>query len=396
MLISFFMNASEFEQGMLALVVDDVATNRKLLSAVLKRKGVASIEAVDGLDAIVKFKEHPIDIVFMDIMMPNMDGYEATRQIKALQGERFVPVLMVTALDEKQGLVEAIEAGADDYLTKPIDAYTINAKMAAMDRIRQVYKRLLLQNVELQRAQQHMRTEQVFAENIFQKAINQSRRLIEGVTVNVEAADIFSGDLVLQTHTDDGSWALMVCDFTGHGLPAAIGAVPVSDTFYVMTRKGIDAGLILKELNSKLRRFLPVNMFMGCVMLSFNKPAGQLHVWNGGMPKVIIKSVTDGKVKGYINSYQLPLGIAQDEDMPFELMSLDLQHGDCLIIYSDGLIEAENHAGQQFGMDRLIEIIEKNPCDGLDQAIIKSWQTFHSSEKQLDDVTLVTLLFQNP
>ena len=379
---------------LIALVVDDVATNRKLLSAILKRHGLQIIEAENGQEAVDIVKSSAVDVIFMDIMMPVMDGYEATRQIKALDTEDFVPIIMVTALDERQGLEKGIEAGADDYLTKPIDAFMIAAKLKAMSRIRALYSRVMTQKIELQEVQQQITAEQIFAENIFQNVIKLNSQTIPGVTASLEPADIFSGDLIMQSQADDGSWLLMVCDFTGHGLPGAIGAIPVSEAFFVMNQKGFKPLQILKEINFKLLRFLPSNMFMGCLMFSYDKNAGELSVFNGGMPRALVKDGRTGKIKTEIASHDLPLGIVEPDGGEFKVTKIDVREGDCIVAYSDGLTEAEDDRGEQFGVERLINVIENAACENLNQVIIDKWREYHSQEKQKDDVTLVTLSFK--
>lgn len=374
-----------------ALVVDDVMSNRKLLNSLLTRVGYQVIEAESGDVSVEMVKQQQVDIIFMDVMMPGIDGYEATRQIKELSGERFIPVILVTALDERQGMDKGIESGADDYITKPIDAVLLRAKVKAMDRIRQLHHLQYEQNIELRQIQARIADEQKLAESIMNAAIHQRKDHVEGITATVEPAEIFSGDLVLQAKSPAGGWMTMICDFTGHGLPAAVGTVPVTETFYSMAGKGLSPASILSELNFKLKNFLPTNMFMGCIMLTYEPEGNLLRIWNGGMPKLLVKNRELGTIVERFESSDLPLGIIDKAEEDFVFHDFKLENGDALVAYSDGLIEAENDSGQQFGMDKLEAVIESSATTQLEGSILAAWQEFQAEGKQLDDVTLVTV-----
>ena len=376
------------------LVVDDVKPNRKLLNALLMRQGFNVIEAENGQQAVEQYQQHDdLYMIFMDIMMPVMDGNEATRKIKELAGSKFIPIIMVTALDEHQGMAQGVEAGADDYLTKPIDAVLLSSKLKAMQRIRDLHDLQEKQFRQLQEIQQRIDDEQRLAESILNTAIGHHKDEIPNLTSTVEPAELFSGDLVLQTLREDGSWIALVNDFTGHGLPAAVGTIPVTDTFYTMSKKGLDAKSILNELNYKLKTFLPVNMFMCCALLDYSPSSGQLTIGNGGMPRMLFRDANTGKVRQTFNSTALPLGIVEKSDDDFHFEVLNVNPGDAIVVYSDGLTEAENGSGQQLGLDRLIAVVESSPVDQLEQQIISDWQSFQAEDKQLDDVTLLTVFF---
>ena len=118
-----------------ALVVDDEKTNRLILKSLLSKQGYQTIEAVNGEQAVELFKQENPTIIFMDIVMPVMDGYEATRQIKAASAGRFVPIIFLTAISDEQALAQCIEAGGDDFLVKPYDKLILQSKIHAMQRI---------------------------------------------------------------------------------------------------------------------------------------------------------------------------------------------------------------------------------------------------------------------
>ncbi len=116
------------------LTVDDNRTNLQILQVFLKKLGHEAITAEDGAQAVAKYAEHQPDLILMDIMMPVMDGLEATRQIRAMPSERWVPIIYLSALDRDENLVGGLEAGGDDYLSKPLNFVVLEAKMRSMQR----------------------------------------------------------------------------------------------------------------------------------------------------------------------------------------------------------------------------------------------------------------------
>jgi len=128
------------------LVVDDVPANIKLLEAKLTSEYYDVITAKDGFEAIVKAKEHKPDIILLDVMMPGMDGFEACKKIKEDAEISHIPVVMVTALSEKSDRLKGLEAGADDFLTKPINDLALFARVKSLVRIKQLLDEVRLRD----------------------------------------------------------------------------------------------------------------------------------------------------------------------------------------------------------------------------------------------------------
>ncbi len=121
------------------LVVDDDRTNRLVLNALVVSEGHTAILAQNGAEAVEVYARDRPDIVLMDIMMPVMDGYEATRRIKALSSDGFVPVVFLTALSDDDSLARCIEVGGDDFMTKPFNRVVLMAKIQSYTRLNRLY-----------------------------------------------------------------------------------------------------------------------------------------------------------------------------------------------------------------------------------------------------------------
>ena len=126
------------------LVVDDMETNRRLLEARLSAEYFEVVEAADGAEAVRRAREDSPDIILLDIMMPGMDGFEACRVLKSDPATKHIPVVMVTALDQREDRIKGLEAGADDFLTKPVDDVALFARVRSLLRLKVVMDELRL------------------------------------------------------------------------------------------------------------------------------------------------------------------------------------------------------------------------------------------------------------
>ncbi|MGH7416825.1 MAG: response regulator, partial [Candidatus Rokuibacteriota bacterium] len=139
------------------LVVDDTPVNLKLLADLLAAKGYAVVTATSGAEALVKVEADAADLVLLDVMMPGMSGYEVCRKIRENPATAMLPVVMVTALDPAQERVKGIEAGADDFLSKPIHQPELLARVRSLLRVKTLWDQL----AELNRTLEERVTEQV-------------------------------------------------------------------------------------------------------------------------------------------------------------------------------------------------------------------------------------------
>ena len=155
------------------LVVDDVAMNVKLLADLLTVKGYRTVTAPSGAEALVKLEAERPDLVLLDVMMPGMSGYEVCHAIRANPAHAMLPVVLVTALDPAKERVKGLEAGADDFLTKPLNQAELLARVKSLLRIKTLYDEVARQKDEL--AQWNLTLEQRVADGV--KQLEQVGRL---------------------------------------------------------------------------------------------------------------------------------------------------------------------------------------------------------------------------
>ncbi len=211
-----------------------------------------------------------------------------------------------------------------------------------------------------------------------------------GIKGIVEPMGNFSGDFIFYALTPDGHIYVLFADFTGHGLPAALGAIPVSSAFYSMTAKGLPPEEILQEINKNLFAQLSTEHFCCASFIVLNPERTKMEIWNGGIPDILIIKEHDQPIN-HISSTNLPLGIQVNED-EYTFESIELAKGDVVFAYTDGVTESWNKSDEPFGVQRLEEHLLENfqKPDFLD--IIKAKVDKHSEGRiQEDDISMLEI-----
>ncbi len=368
------------------LIAEDGAADRMLLAAIVRRQGHRVTTAANGAEAISLFERERPQLVLMDALMPVMDGFEAAQQIKRLAGNELVPIIFLTSLTENEALVRCLEAGGDDFIAKPYNPIILEAKIQAMHRLRRLQATALEQRDLIGRRNQQLLDEQRAAKAIFDKVAHAGCLNAPNIRYRQSPRALFNGDLLLAAQAPAGRMFVLLGDFTGHGLPAAVGAMPLAETFYGMTAKGYSSNQILRDINAKLKLILPVEMFCCATFLDINLEQGILRVWNGGLPDGFLLKADGDWLP--LRSRHLPLGVREASSFDDSFETLPLAMGDRLLLLSDGLLESRNADDQLFGEQRLLAVIEanRNPATLFDD-VQEALQAFHG--QILDDLSLV-------
>jgi two-component system cell cycle response regulator len=202
------------------LVVDDIPLNRKLQKTYLESVGYQVILAQDGIEALQRIREESPDLILLDIMMPKMNGFQVCHRLKNNENTRFIPIIMVTALNEIEDKVKGIESGADDFISKPFNKLELLARVKSLLRIKQLHDELELKIKELEIAQSkllqlaitdgltQLYNYRYFKQQLIQE-ITRAKRHNTSVSITMIDIDYFknyndthghpAGDLVLKT-----------------------------------------------------------------------------------------------------------------------------------------------------------------------------------------------------
>lgn len=385
----------ESKEPLRVLVADDNDSDRLLLTTILKTAGYQVFAACNGQEAVVLFGECRPDIVLLDALMPVMDGFEAAQQIRTLAGEEAVPIVFLTSLKDATSLAKCLDAGGTDFLSKPYNRVILSAKIRALGRLRQLQSVVRAQRDRLAIHHERLLREQEVAKRVFDNIAHPGCVNSPNVKSHLSPMAVFNGDMVLAARKPDGAMYVLIGDFTGHGLPAAIGAMPASEIFYGMTHKGFSLQEVISEINKKLANILPVGVFCCCALIEFSMDRQLIQIWSGGLPELVLFRPRDGEPGGdivEIPSKHLPLGVLSPQRFNSDVQVLEMKYGDRLFLWSDGIIEAGNFEGEMFGYERLLEVFHRNTDSHLIfDEILKSVDEFTGRQEQDDDHTLVEI-----
>ncbi|NBA95772.1 fused response regulator/phosphatase [Pseudomonas sp. R5(2019)] len=381
-------------QPLTILIAEDSAADRLLLCTIVRKQGHRVLTAENGHQAVALFAEQRPQLVLLDAMMPVMDGFEAARQIKALAGESLVPIIFLTSLSERDALVRSLEAGGDDFLAKPYNPVILAAKIKAMDRLRRLQATVMEQRDQIARHHHYLLNEQRVAKAVFDQVAHAGCLSAPNIRYLQSPYALFNGDLLLAAFTPTGDMHVLLGDFTGHGLPAAVGAMPLAEVFYGMTAKGYGLAQTLREMNAKLNRILPVDMFCCATLLNLSFQRRLVEVWNGGMPDGYLQRSASGERLPLVSRH-LPLGILSPQHFDDKTEVLPLALGDRIFLLSDGVLDTRAPGDELFGVERLHQVLAANrQPERLFVEISRALSDFGGESR--DDVSMVEVTMVEP
>jgi two-component system, HptB-dependent secretion and biofilm response regulator len=379
------------------LIVDDDRINSAILTRLLGREGHPVVIAHNGEDGVAKFKEEQPDLVLMDIRMPRMNGYDAARHIKDSASDRFVPIIFLTAVTDEEGLAQCIGSGGDDFLTKPFNRTILQAKIEAMERIRKLHTELSFKKDQIEQHQEQLQQELEVGKHLFANIVR-AGNLLDAPCIKQWTSPLsqFNGDLLMACYNPAGGLHIMLGDFTGHGLSAAVGALPISEIFYDLTAQGFSIGDLVEKMNAKLMTVMPTRMFCAACLIEVDFRQQSLVVWNGGLPDVCVID-ENGKLVRKLPSDHFPLGITAMTRDDRKVRIFEIQNNHRLFLHSDGLTEAINPNNEMFGMERLETFFDgQTPPSQLFDNILAGLEQFRGVADQSDDISILEIDFSQP
>lgn len=372
------------------LVVDDTRTNMVVLTAMLEKMGHTVVQAGSGEEALECFRQRQPDMVLIDIVMPGIGGHAAVREMRRIARE-WLPMMFVTALGQSEDVVRGIEAGGDDYLLKPVNFQILQAKINSLGNRLRLNRQLAEQNKLLLELQARNEEEQRVAAGYMQKLIALDTLHDPAVEFYLKPAEHFCGDLIAKARTPDGRLHLMLADSTGHGLSAALAALPVIHPFYSLTEKGLGISAIAREMNRMVWHSLPASHFVAAMLVSINPHNRMIEVWSGGCPPPLVLNSKGYEVYQF-SPCHMAMGILPDEqfDATVECYSNHDKDDCCMLMFSDGVIELENMNGEQLNLDHLLQVARLSPAAERWKSLIAAIEEFSAGKQTAnDDIALM-------
>jgi len=368
------------------LVADDDRVQRLMLTQILELAGHQVLTAKDGEEAVQFFKNEAPDLVVLDVFMPKMDGIDAATEIQKILGNKYVPFVFITGVDNDDYWQRCIDVGADDFVYKPFNALVLKAKINSLLRVQQLYQQQYSQKQQLLEYQHQAVQEQEIAATLYKNIVHAGFYDTPEVKYRLSPMALFNGDIFLVAKTPGNQLYALLGDFTGHGLAASVGAGPAAEIFHGMAEKGFGISEIIIEINRKMHKLLPVNMFLAATIVAFFPDTGSISLITCGLPDHYLFNRASKQLQ-VIVSKNLPLGII-DSFEP-DVQTLPISKENFLYLFTDGVIEAENTLGEQFDAPGVIHSIENN-AHGY-EAVLNALDTHTKDREQQDDITFVEL-----
>jgi sigma-B regulation protein RsbU (phosphoserine phosphatase) len=406
------------------LVVDDDELNRDMLSRRLERKGYRVAVAADGPQALAMVAERPFDLVLLDVMMPGISGLEVLKVLRQEHAATALPVIMATARDQSDDIVQALRLGANDYVTKPLDFPVVLARIETQILLRRAVEEVVRlkhdldernraleeTNARLSRVNQRMERDLHTAARVQASMLPRQVPAYPGVRFawHFQPCDELAGDGLNVLGLDDRRVGLYVLDVTGHGVASALLSVTLSrllsvpsDPSSVLVKGGDDPdgvgplpvppAEVAEELGRRFP-FDPANgQYFTMVYGLLDVITGEFHYVSAGHPGMAY--VPAAGPPRIIDTPGFPIGLALDA---YEAHCLTLGPGDRLYLYSDGIPEAMDGADAMYGPARMLSGLERGRSEPLDRSVsillddVRSWC---GGAELRDDISLLAVEF---
>ena len=378
------------------LIVDDDEINRETLLDLIHHYDFDIEAAADGRSALEMIGQHDYDVVLLDINMPDMNGFEVLSRIRAKRPPTALPVIMITGLDQRDHVLEALKLGANDYVVKPFDPAVVVARIRtqlslkrAVDRIVRLERdmedknrELERANDELQQAYRHIKSDLEAAAQVQRALLPTSLPVTPGVNFCWEyrPCEELAGDSLNVFQLDESHVAFYLLDVSGHGARAALLSVaisrilaPLPDQASLVQRWSSDASrleptppsLVAEELNRRFQLDLETYQFFTFFYGVLNTRTHELQYVCAGQTGPIHARAEAAPVN--LDNPGIAIGVVPDPH--YKQCRLQLEPGDRLYLYSDGLDEARNAQKQQFGKEGVIRSVSSTRDVGLDQSL---------------------------
>ncbi|MBV8679549.1 MAG: SpoIIE family protein phosphatase [Aquitalea sp.] len=375
------------------LVAEDSPTSRQILLDYIRMLGHEAVPVSNGQDAVEYCRQQRPDVIFMDVTMPVMDGFTATKAIRELLGEHWVPIIFLTSLSDRSQLLRGLTMGGDDYLVKPIDLDILTAKLHVMIRISEMQHRIAQDSERLENYYRANEQEQMFAQMVLDRFTRRSEQVPPNIQQWQRPAMNFSGDTICIRRIRPDLDRIMLADSTGHGLTAAICGLPAVDTFFAMCDRNLPIQEIARTINRKLHAILPLGRFVAAAIIEVDYQRRRIAVWNGGIPCAGYVD-RQGQILKHFSSCSPPLGILPDGDFEASLDYYQWQSPGSLIVCSDGITEAANANGQAFGIEGIKAAVRATQTLDIQGSITQAVNQHLDGRENHDDISLVVVRCQ--
>jgi CheY-like chemotaxis protein/serine phosphatase RsbU (regulator of sigma subunit) len=385
------------------LVVDDNLKNIQVLGGFLQAEGFEVEFSLDGKSALNWIGKQDFDLILLDIMMPEMDGFEVCTIIKQNPEHKDLPVIFITAKVDHESIIKGFEIGAVDYITKPFIKSELLARVKTHVEIKQSRDRLARFLKEIEAKNRNITASIEYAKNI-QNALLRASEGFEEVLpehfILFQPKDIVSGDFYWFTFIDNYI-VIAIMDCTGHGVPGALmstlGVAFLNET--VLGERTLDPCLILESLRKKLINSLGQRGYSGTIkdgiegsIICFDLMMKQVRFSASFNP---LLHIHDGEIAVVIAD-RVPIGYF-DRPVEFTCKTINLSPGDIVYLFTDGIIDQfGGPQSKRFMIKRFKEILLANhnlPLAMQKEKLVAELNQWKADAEQTDDILVLGIKF---
>ncbi|HOR92942.1 MAG TPA: SpoIIE family protein phosphatase [Spirochaetota bacterium] len=369
------------------LVIDDSKLNRAIVKNTLLNYNIHVFEAADGLEGLTVLQSRHFDLILLDIVMPNMDGFGFLEQCKQYIGDDFIPIILMTGLDDLNSKIKGLSIGADDFLLKPLNQKELIARVQSLLRLKQAHDELYEKNQQIQK-------ELEYAKRLQQFIIPKDFSFISYPSISgryLPIADI-GGDLFDCYKISDSKTGVLIADVTGHGIPAALVMSMAKMTFNIHSYEIFPTQQLMSKINEEMRGLLLDMQYITAFYMLIDIEHHTITFTNAGHTRPLYYRKSTDKIIA-LDTNGLFLGI-QDESL-YEQKSIHYESGDRCILYTDGITELKDDHNEEFGEVRLAKFLKQHNntsgsfCDNLLQTL----EHFAPLNERSDDIAFLFIEF---
>lgn len=397
------------------LVVDDSRLQRRILVASLARWGYNVSEAGGAEEALEMCAQSPPDLVLSDWMMPGMDGLEFCQAFRKMPRDSYGYFILLTSKTEKEAVAKGLDCGADDFLTKPVNATELRARINAGERILRMERELTEKNsligktlAKLQSLYDALDSDLIEAKKLQQSLVRDRFRDFGSAQVSLllRPSGHVGGDLVGMYPISDGRVGLFAIDVSGHGISSALmtarlagylsSAVP--DQNIALKKQGdgsyspLPPSEVVERLNTMVLEEMETEHYFTMLLADFDMASGLVKMVQAGHPHPIVQH-PDGSCT-MLGSGGMPVGLL--DGVRFDEITFTLKPGDRFVIQSDGVTECpapDETLLDESGLIELLEDLKHVRGPALMEALIWRLSDFAGTDDFPDDISAVLLEF---
>jgi serine phosphatase RsbU (regulator of sigma subunit) len=391
------------------LVVDDMEANVRLIEGMLRVGGYTCVQSTTDPNVVCELhRKNRYDLILLDLQMPGLDGFQVMESLKEIEAEGYLPVLVITAQPDHK--LRALEAGAKDFVSKPFDLAELRARVRNILEVRLLHLEAKSSNqaleemvqeleasrevIRLKTLEERKKSEQELAlaqqtqesllprclpqfENFHIRAFNTPTRYV-------------GGDFYDFLQLSSGEWMGVLADVSGKGMSAALLSSMVLGALSMEFRSRTQPQEVLNRINLLLcEKSLPFQFVT--LFLFLLSPDGAGEFISAGHNAAYLFRAATSKIESLApDAYVLGMF----DFASYESRAFHLDKGDILVVYSDGLTDAENQKAEMFGEERLLELIQREGPSGsqaVEQRFLKAIGDFTHGMPQADDITFMVV-----